>query len=165
LIEEIGAGLEIYLTLQLTQKMPFSRSNIVESISFKNLTLHTLFCTRRKLEFGIWNQRELPFASRTTKETHNFSNFWLCQDSTERLLERNIKIGSCLRGLQFVAGTNFFLSHRRVVAAGNMIVTREYTKYTAGFTISFVAVVVVIVVGIVVGMEPLIKLASISADS
>jgi hypothetical protein len=37
--------------------------------------------------------------------------------------------------------------------------TREYTKYTAGFTFCFVVVVVVVVA---VGMEPLIKIGTIS---
>jgi hypothetical protein len=39
------------------------------------------------------------------------------------------------------------------------VFTREYTKYTAGFTICFVVVGV-----LALGMESLIKLASISAD-
>jgi hypothetical protein len=41
-----------------------------------------------------------------------------------------------------------------------IFLTREYTKCTAGSTFCFVVVVVVLVLG-----KPLIKLASISADS
>jgi hypothetical protein len=47
-----------------------------------------------------------------------------------------------------------------------MIFTREYTKCTAGSTFCFVVVVVLVVVVVVVVVgKPLIKLASISADS
>jgi hypothetical protein len=42
------------------------------------------------------------------------------------------------------------------------IFTREYTKYTAGFTFCFVVVVVVVVAA--VGMEPLIKIGTISTN-
>jgi hypothetical protein len=45
----------------------------------------------------------------------------------------------------------------------NNVFTREYTKCTAGSTFCFVVVVVVVVL-VVLG-KPLIKLASISADS
>jgi hypothetical protein len=40
-----------------------------------------------------------------------------------------------------------------------IIFTREYTKYTAGFTFCFVVVVVA-----AVGMEPLIKIGTISTN-
>jgi hypothetical protein len=47
-----------------------------------------------------------------------------------------------------------------------LIFTREYTKCTAGSTFCFVVVVVVVVVFVLVVLgKPLIKLASISADS
>jgi hypothetical protein len=47
----------------------------------------------------------------------------------------------------------------------NNVFTREYTQCTAGSTFCFVVVVVVVFVVVLVLGKPLIKLASISADS
>jgi hypothetical protein len=56
----------------------------------------------------------------------------------------------------------YHFSHKK-----HFIFTREYTKCTAGSTFCFVVVVLVVLVVVVVVVvgKPLIKLASISADS
>jgi hypothetical protein len=70
--------------------------------------------------------------------------------------------------MMFWALARVTFSAAKIVSCNKIFFTREYTKCTAGSTFSFVVVVVVLVLVVVVVVvvgKPLIKLASISADS